>query len=240
MTTFALPVNLPRRFLLLAWLWAVPAVAQISVDTNFQDLTAVSQAAEEFLQVQLANLPGTATFTLDPIRADRLPECDALSPFLPNGAKLRSRMTVGVRCSAPKAWVVYIQTTLNVTGQYYVAANTIAPNQVIHEQDLVTREGDLLALPLGTITDSSLAIGKTASYRILVGHPIKASALRAILAVSKGQTVRVTALGSGFAITSEGQAMEDASVGSTLQVRMSSGQIVTGVVKGSGLVEIQL
>lgn len=240
MTTFALALRLPQRILLLTLFWAVPAIGQTASDAPLQDLTAVSQAAEEFLQMQLANLPGTATVTLDPIRADRLPLCEALSPFLPAGAKLRSRMTIGVRCSAPKAWVIYIQATLNVTGHYYVAASTIAPDQVIRDQDLATREGDLLALPLGTVTDSSLAVGKKAAYRILIGQPIKGPALRSIQAVTKGQNVRVTALGSGFVISSEGQAIDDATLGSSVQVRMSSGQIVTGVVKGPSQVEIRL
>ena len=41
----------------------------------------------------------------------------------PSGMKPRSRMTVGIR---RKAWTAYVQASVSVPGQYYVASRTIA------------------------------------------------------------------------------------------------------------------
>src|SRR5690606_40960877 len=48
---------------------------------------------------------------------DALPISSALRP--------RARMTVGVRCAAPQSWTLYVQATVSVPGQYYVAARPI-------------------------------------------------------------------------------------------------------------------
>jgi len=52
--------------------------------------------------------------------------------------------------------------------------------------------------------------------------------------------VRITARGAGFVISSEGQALDDAAPGAMVQVRTTSGQIVSGVVRSAGMVEVQL
>ena len=61
--------------------------------------------------------------------------------------KPRSRMTVGIRCTAPKAWTAYVQASVSVPGQYYVASRTIAAGQALTPADLAPRDGDLVALP---------------------------------------------------------------------------------------------
>ena len=52
--------------------------------------------------------------------------------------------------------------------------------------------------------------------------------------------MRINARGNGFVVSSEGQALDNAAPGATVQVRTASGQVVTGVVRNAGLVEIQL
>ena len=41
-------------------------------------------------------------------------------------------------------------------------------------------------------------------------------------------------------VSSEGQALDNAAPGATVQVRMPSGQVVSGVVRNAGLVEMHL
>ena len=81
----------------------------------------------------------------------------------------------------------------------------------------------------------------TAAYRITAGQPIKGAALRNAQSVVRGSNVRINAVGKGFMVSSsEGQALDNAAPGATVQVRMPSGQVVSGVVRNAGLVEMHL
>jgi len=222
---------------LVAGLFALTSAA---ASQPAQDAAAVSTLVHTYLLEQLTALPGTTRITLDPLKNDRLAACDAITPFLPSGMRIRSRMTVGVRCNAPKAWAIYVQATVSVQGQYLVAARPIAMGQAISAEDLTTREGDLVTLPASAMTTSQAVVGMLASQRIAAGQIIKSNALRNPRAVSRGQTVRITARGNGFVVNSEGQALDNAPPGGAVQVRTASGQVVSGIVQNAGVVEIQL
>ncbi|WP_459618380.1 flagellar basal body P-ring formation chaperone FlgA [Bordetella sp. 2513F-2] len=205
-----------------------------------QDPGQLARSVVLYLESRLADIPGKATITVDPVRTERLPACEALEPFLPSALRLRARMSVGVRCTAPQAWTTYVQASLSIAGEYYVAARRIAPGRVIEAADLEARAADLVALPPGVITDPAQAVGMRAAYRIAAGQPLKGSALRSAQSVERGQNVRIVANGKGFVVTGEGEVLADAAPGARVQVRTASGQIVSGIVQNAGLVEIPL
>ena len=231
--------RLRARAASLAALLLTLAAAQAQ-EAAAQPSEAIALAAQAYLQEQLASLPGQPSIAIDPPRAERLAPCDAMSPFLPSGMRLRSRMTVGVRCNAPKPWTTYVQATVSVPGQYYVASRMIAAGQALTPNDLAPRDGDLVALPPGAITNPQTVVGMTAAYRINAGQPVRGSSLRNAQSVLRGTNVRINARGAGFVVSSEGQALDNAAPGATVQVRTASGQVVSGVVRNAGLVEIQL
>jgi flagella basal body P-ring formation protein FlgA len=214
--------------------------AALAQDAASQPPEAIVNAAQDYLLEQLAGLPGRPSVAIDPPRVDRLAPCDAMSPFMPSGMKLRSRMTVGVRCNAPKPWTTYVQATVSVPGYYYVASRMIAAGQALTPDDLSPRDGDLVSLPPGAITDPQTVVGMSAAYRINAGQPVRGSSLRNAQSVMRGANVRINARGNGFVVSSEGQALDNAAPGATVQVRTASGQVVSGVVRNAGLVEIQL
>lgn len=224
----------------LAALLLAPFTATQGQEAAVQAPEAIVIAAQTYLQEQLAGLPGQASVAIDPPRVERLAPCDALSPFMQPGMKPRSRMTVGVRCTAPKPWVTYLQATVSVPGHYYVASRRIAPGQALTPDDLAPREGDLVALPPGAITDPQTVVGMTAAYRINAGQTVKSSALRNAQSVLRGAQVRINARGQGFMVSSEGQALDNAAPGAMVQVRTAGGQVVSGIVRNATLVEIQL
>lgn len=209
-------------------------------DAATQAPEAIVVAAQDYLLGQLAGLPGQARVAVDPPRTERLVPCDAMSPFMPSGMKLRSRMTVGVRCNAPKPWTTYVQATVSVPGYYYVASRMIAAGQALTPDDLSPRDGDLVSLPPGAVTDPQTVVGMTAAYRINAGQPVRGSSLRNAQSVLRGSNVRINARGNGFVVSSEGQALDNAAPGAMVQVRTASGQVVSGVVRNAGLVEMQL
>ncbi|WP_104011828.1 flagellar basal body P-ring formation chaperone FlgA [Burkholderia anthinoferrum] len=205
-----------------------------------QDPETIRRAALAFLQQQIAGLPGKTTATVTTAFPRGLAACTTLEPFLPTGARLWGRTTVGVRCAGERPWTVYLQAKVAVQATYYVAARQIAPGEPLSAADLVARDGDLTVLPLAVITDPAQAIGATALARISAGLPLRQDMLKSAASVSAGQTVRVVAAGPGFTISAEGSALANAAPGQSVRVRMAAGQIVTAVVKDAGTVEIPL
>ncbi len=93
-------------------------------------------------------------------------------------------------------------------------------------------------MPTGILGDPQAVIGKTLRNSLGAGQPLRADQLVAPLVIRQGQTVRVISAGPGFAVTAEGKAMNNAAVGQVAQIRMSSGQTVSGVAKADGSVEL--
>lgn len=192
---------------------------------------------EQFLQNQAAGLPGRVVITIDTPMSGALPPCDALEPFLPGGARLWGRVSVGVKCNAGQPWTRYVPAYVAVHGNYYVAARPINAGQVLSLADAAVREGDLTTLPRGVVVDPAQFDGVTALNTIASGAPLRRESLRAAVAVQQGQNVRLRARGPGFTVSSDGKAMTSAAVGAVLQVKMPGGQLLSGTVLADGSVE---
>jgi len=230
-----------NRNTLAAWLAALALLAGLPFLANaqgvLQDPAAVSAEVEAFLLDRAQTLPGTPTVTVTPPRISRQAACEQFDLFLSN-PQLRSRMSVGVRCLAPEPWSLYVQASVSIEGYYYVANRVINVGETLSLDDLTAREGDLLRLGTGVIVDPSLAIGYIAQQRISAGSTIRSSALRDPDSIVRGQPVKTEARGVGFVATGDGVAMESGAPGAMIQVRTSSGQVVTGTVVNNTTVRV--
>ena len=96
------------------------------------------------LTVQAGGLPGQISVTVGAIDPRlNLAACAAPDPFLPNGARAWGKTTVGVRCTAPSPWTVYIPAMVQVQGDYLAAAVPLAQGQTIGPNDVARVRGDL-------------------------------------------------------------------------------------------------
>ncbi|MGF6655062.1 flagella basal body P-ring formation protein FlgA [Paraburkholderia youngii] len=205
-----------------------------------QDPEAIHAAALAFLKQQAVGLPGKVDITVASAFPRGLAACTSLEPFMPSGGRLWGRLTVGVRCAGERPWTIYLQARISLHATYYLAARAMAPGEVLTAADLVAREGDLSGLPQAIVTDPSQAVGSVSLVRISGGMPLRRDMLKSASAVVFGQTVRVVAAGDGFSISSEGSAMNNASPGQQVRVKTANGQIISGIVKDGGTVEIQM
>ncbi|RYF03510.1 MAG: flagellar basal body P-ring formation protein FlgA [Oxalobacteraceae bacterium] len=216
---------------------AAPSLAQSAPAK--QDHGVLRQTVTQFLTVQAGGLPGQINVTVGAIDPRlNLAACAAPDPFLPNGARAWGKTTVGVRCTAPSPWTVYIPAMVQVQGDYLAAAVPLAQGQVIGPNDVARVRGDLTTLPPGILTESSQAVGYTVARTVAVGAPLRQDALRSQQAVASGQMVRLVSSGPGFKVTSDGRALANGSDGQTIQVRAPNGQVVSGVARLGGLVEV--
>ena len=205
-----------------------------------QDPELIRTTALAFLTQQAAGLPGKPVITVVPVFPRGLAPCDTLEPFMPTGARLWGRTTVGVRCSGARPWTLYLQARVSVQATYYAAGRAVAPGEVLSAADLIPREGDLTAMPLAIVTDPSQAIGAVTLTRLAAGLPLRTDMLRGAGAILIGQTVHVVTGGQGFSISADGSAMNNATPGQQVHVKTAGGQIISGIAKDGSTVEVGL
>jgi flagella basal body P-ring formation protein FlgA len=225
-----------RRIVTVALL-ALPAWAAAQ---ERQDPAAIQLAVEHYLKTQTAGLPGAVTITVGAVfPRTALAPCPALEVFQPAGARNWGSTMVGVRCNGPATWTLYVAAQVRVMGSYVVTARPVSPGQPLAPADLTTQQGELTQLPSSVLTDVRQAVGKTPTVNLLPGEPLKQEMLKAQLAVQQGQTVKVQTAGNGFRVSAEGLALNNAQEGQLAQVRTASGQTVSGVARGAGVVEVR-
>ncbi|MBY0267906.1 MAG: flagellar basal body P-ring formation protein FlgA, partial [Burkholderiales bacterium] len=99
-------MNPQKKLLLLATAMAMIAGAGHSrMVPAAQAAASIQGSIEHFLRAQTAGLPGTVSHSIGPIDART---CAAPEVFLPPGARLWGKSHVGVRCSVPASWTIYV------------------------------------------------------------------------------------------------------------------------------------
>ena len=207
--------------------------------TGRQNVAQLRTVVEQFLQNETAGLPGEVSVkvgSIDPRTA--LAACPAPQAFLQPGARAWGKTTVGVRCTAPSSWTLFVQAQVSVRAEYVAAALPLAQGQAIEQSQLVLVKGDVAAMPNGIVTDMAQAIGRTPTVSLAAGTPLRQDSLRSKPVVQQGQPVRLVSNGSGFSVSGEGKAVANAGEGQMVQVRTASGSVISGTAKAGGMVEV--
>jgi len=225
--------------MLAATLAVVAGVGHGRPVTAAQGASTMGVAIDQFLRAQTAGLPGTASYSVGAIDTrSPLPACAAHEVFLPPGARLWGKAHVGVRCSAPSNWTIYVPVTVQVHGGYLMASRPLPPGHALTAADVTTASGDLAMLPAGVAQDLSQVIGRSTAAPVAAGQPLRADLLRAPVVIQQGQSVRLVARGRGFEVSAEGRALAQAQLGQVVQVRGPSGQTVHGIARHDAVVEV--
>jgi len=210
-----------------------------SAQTGQSGQSALYRAVDDFLRSQTQGLPGKVSYRVTPLDPrTQLAKCEAFEPFFPAGSAPWGKTTIGVRCLGPSSWTIYVQAQVSVRANYLVAARPLATGQVLGESDLLRRSGDLGTLPGSVLFDAEQAIGKTVRIGIAAGQPLRSDQLIEPWAIQLGQNVKTVTRGAGFSVSSEGKALNNATEGQVVQVKTPSGQIVSGIARAGGVVEI--
>ena len=242
MAAFENPRGYPMKRTIAALLFFAASVANAQqAAAARQNLPALRAVVEQYLQTQTAGLPGEVTVkvgTVDPRTS--LAACPAPEAFQQPGARAWGKTTVGVRCTAPSNWTVYIQATVNVVAEYVAAAVPLAQGQAVDASQLVMMKGDIAAMPNGIITDMAQAIGRTPTASLQAGTPLRLDTLKAKPVVQQGQAVRLVSKGANFSVSAEARALGNAGEGQVAQARTQSGTVVSGTARAGGIIEIAI
>lgn len=243
----------PRDRLRLALAWLVLAfgvfgliaaagTARGAEPTAAQEAgAAIAQQARQFV-AESGALPGmrleVEVGALDPRL--KLAPCDRIEPYLPSGVRLWGRTRIGLRCTqGATPWNVYLPLTVKVFGPGVESAAALPAGAVLTTADLRTAEVDLAAR--GTaVVDPGDAIGRTLARPIAPGQSLRAADLRKRQWFAAGETVQITAIGPGFRVSGEGQALGPGYEGQSARVRTESGRIVVGQPVAERRIEVSL
>ncbi|MDD5328453.1 MAG: flagellar basal body P-ring formation chaperone FlgA [Sulfuricella sp.] len=229
--------RIERFFAALCLIFALaPAMAGT---TGMQDISAIRKAVESHVRQNTAGLPGQIVLTVGAIDPRlQLPACNLPEVFLPTGSRLWGNTTVGVRCSSATPWTIYVPVSVKIMAQIAVAARPLSAGQTIGQADVLLQDGDLSQQPSSVILDPAQIIGKTLVGGAASGQAFRSDMLRTPQVIQQGQTVKLMAKGNGFQVSSEGKALANANLGQVVPVRTQSGQVINGIARENGTVEV--
>ena len=171
----------------------------------------------------------------------KLAPCSDVRPYLPTGMRLWGAARVGLRChDATVRWNVFLPLTVDVYGSALIASTALAAGRVLQSGDLRVGEVLLSAAPQAPLARTEAALGRTLARALAVGDALHGHDLKARLWFASGDTVRVVAVGNGWRIAGEGQALSPGLEGQPVRVRTESGRVVAGVAVGEHEVEVPL
>lgn len=228
-------MRFPALFYILIQLaFPISAAAQ-----ELQSLPAVQKVVENFVKEKTAGQPGEYSITASRIDSRlKLAKCAQLQPYLPSGSRLWGNSSIGVRCLAPESWSLYVPVQIKVSKQVLVAVRPISSGQQVQVEDVQLQIRDITRFAGSALTSLDQAAGKNVISALASGTILRAEMLRAAKIIRQGQSVKLVAQGTGFTISSEGQAMNNAALGEVVTVKTRSGQLLKGIARSDGQVEV--
>lgn len=214
-------------------LFVSPAQAE-----NKQDHAEIRKVVETFIQDKTQGMPGKISFKIEPIDTRMaFSACPNLEAFLPTGASLLGKTSIGVRCNEKNGWSLFVPVSVTTTINMLLSSKPLQQGQVIGAGDFSIQSGEV-SQP-GIVTDEAQIIGKVLKISISAGQLLKQDMFRPPYVITQGQTIQLISQRQGFTLRTEGQAMNNAATGQPVQVKVASGKVISGFAKTSGIVEVQ-
>lgn len=196
---------------------------------------ALQAIARDWLESEAWALDPQARITVNPPAATTpLPACPAPQPFLPPGKRPWGKVLVGVRCTEPTPWTVYLAARVTVPGTYVVTRHPLRAAVPVTADDLELRAGDLAALPDDIHTEVAAIVGQVPRRALAAHQPVRARHLQRPPLIQSGQTVTLVLDGAGFTVHGAGVALNAAAAGETVRVRLENGKTVHALTTPDG------
>lgn len=171
----------------------------------------------------------------------RLAPCRQAQPYLPPGMAVWGRSRIGLRCVDGAArWNVTLPLRVAVFGRAVVANGPLPAGLTLSQDQLALADIDIAAEPGAVFTDPALLIGRTLARPLAAAEAVRAPALKSRQWFAAGETVQVLAVGPGFAVASEAQALGAGIEGQEVRVRFESGRVASGRAVAERRVELVL
>ncbi len=111
---------------------------------------------------------------------------------------------------------------------------------MVSEHDLATAEVDLAQVPSPALVDSKLAVGRILLRGLDAGDSLRQAHLKSRQWFAAGDIVKVVAVGPGFAIARQGEAMTPGIEGQVARVKTDNGRVLQGTPTAERQMELPL
>lgn len=194
-----------------------------------------------FVEQQPLPFDGEVELTVgEPDPRLQLATCRRYEPFIPSGARLWGRTSLGVRCVDGAQWSVFLPVQVRVYGPALVAARPIARGQSLASEDFRVDRVEWTAWAPGVVTVApDQAEGRLATRAIQPGEALRRDMLRTPPAFLAGDPIKVVYTGPGFSVGTEGKALTLGNDGQAAQAAVNGGRIVTGVARPGRILEVR-
>ena len=125
-------------------------------------------------------------------------------------------------------------------GRALVVPAGAAAGSVLADSDLADAEVDLAEEFTPVFVDKKLVVGRTLGQPLRPGQAVRQAHIKSRQWFAAGETVKVVAVGDGFALEGVGQALTNGIEGQPAKVRTESGHVVTGVATADRRLELTL
>ncbi len=171
-----------------------------------------------------------------------LPLCPQDLDIQLNGSQREiGRLQVKVSCMGANPWSKYIPAEVNVYGQVAVAITSLNRGVVIESHHIEIDEVNLATLRRSPVFDEQNLLGMELKYPLTSGSAFSMDAVRQPMVVERGDIVQLVAETQNLSIRQQGEALQNGAVGSVINVRNSSSDIVVQAeVVAQGKVKVQL
>ena len=168
-----------------------------------------------------------------------LPACDnSLDAFLPPGANIIGKTTIGVRCQTPRPWTLYVPAKVTSFSQVLATNAPLRRGHIISAEDVSLETRDSSSLNRAYLSSPEDAIGKVLKRNLARNALLSNTILAEPNIISKGQQVDLQAGGRGLQVSVTGIALSGGAIGEKIRVKnLSSSKIVEGTILGSGAVQ---
>lgn len=170
----------------------------------------------------------------------QLPECaDELQAFVRRGTRITSRTIVGVRCTGPKPWKVYVPVDVVVTESVLVSRKAMPKGHVMTADDVVVERRDISTYRSGYLSTIDELAEHRLKRQIQGGRVITPSMLVADIMVRRGQMVTLVVINDQMQIRMAGRALSDGVLNQRIRVENTNSQrVVEGIVRSPEQVEV--
>jgi flagella basal body P-ring formation protein FlgA len=224
---------------------AFVSTAQSSAHADaWQSLESIKRAATAYAESRLATPDSRLRATVKALDERlRLARCaEPLTTFMPDHTtQLRRNATVGVRCSRPKPWKIYVPVVIAAYRPVLVTNRPIARGEILTPGDVRIDERDVATVRSAYLTDVIQLSGKVVRRALPEGTLITIGHLNEERIVKRGQSVTLLINHSGLQVRMAGTALSDGIRNQRIEVENhSSKRIVEGIVRSQQLVEVVL
>lgn len=211
------------------------------VYASTQPLNTIQAAAETYVRSRLPE--GSAKHFVTASDLDprlRLQACEApLEAFAPHTNSFAARTTVGVRCSGPAPWTLYVPVAVETEVSVLVLRRALARRAAVTLADVEPQVRRLPGTAAHFISDAARLQGHRLRRALPAGTALTADALAPDILVRRGQQVTLIAETGGVEIRARGQALTEGGARDRVRVQnVSSLKVVEGVVESDSVVRV--